>query len=71
MKKERQLLYSLGGIREYCIGGVRYVVSSHFSDSNAQPSDTMKKRIMNYLRSDFTHLTERKDCVIMQGNRNA
>lgn len=57
MRKEKKIICSLGGVREYKIGGVRYIVSSHFSDSAIHSTDTADKRIENHLKSDFAHLT--------------
>lgn len=43
---------------EYFINGVRYVVSGSFSKTEGR---TFKDRIMNFIGSEFAHLTNETD----------
>ena len=43
---------------EYVINGVRYLVSSHFSETE---NKTMKEKLSEFIGSDFAHLTTTQD----------
>ncbi|MGN0654300.1 MAG: hypothetical protein ACI4KD_05220 [Oscillospiraceae bacterium] len=43
---------------EYVINGVRYVVSDRFSKTEAK---TFRDKIMNFIGSEFAHLTKETD----------
>ena len=43
---------------EYVINGVRYIVSSRFSETE---NKTMKEKLSDFIGSDFAHLTTTED----------
>ena len=43
---------------EYIINGVRYIVSTRFSETE---SKTMKEKLSDFIGSDFAHLTTTED----------
>lgn len=43
---------------EYVINGVRYIVSTHFSETE---NKTMKEKLSEFIGGDFAHLTTTQD----------
>ena len=53
-----ELRTSEADANEYVINGVRYIVSSRFSETE---NKTMKEKLSDYIGSDFAHLTTTED----------
>ena len=45
-------------VNEYVINGVRYIVSTRFSETE---NKTMKEKLSDFIGSDFAHLTTTED----------
>ena len=53
-----ELITSESDANEYIINGVRYIVSTRFSETE---SKTMKEKLSEFIGGDFAHLTTTKD----------
>ena len=53
-----ELRTSEADANEYVINGVRYIVSSRFSETE---NKTMKEKLSDFIGSDFAHLTTTED----------
>ena len=53
-----ELRTSEADANEYVINGVRYIVSSRFSETE---NKTMKEKLSDFIGSDFAHLTTDED----------
>ena len=53
-----ELRTSEGDANEYVINGVRYIVSTRFSETERK---TMKEKLSEYIGSDFAQLTTTED----------
>ena len=52
---------------EYVINGVKYIVSSRYAPTvvNSEGEHTLSDRLKNYVKSDFSDLTETgSDCML-------
>ena len=68
-----ELRTSEADANEYVINGVRYIVSSRFSETE---NKTMKEKLSDFIGSDFAHLTTAEDintinteCVCMTAGK--